>query len=108
MVVVVATGSCKILEKCYLSGMKIHLVMSLPAMSFGGRIRIGGGGWMHPKGVDSMAVSWLCFRNALIGSGWAAAVFRCTNGLGKPSSHLAQCPFPAGKLFSQSQRVVAG
>jgi len=36
--------------------------MSLPAMSFGDRFcfsrkgGIGGGGWMHPKGADSMAV----------------------------------------------------
>jgi len=28
---------------------------------------IGGGGWVHPKGADSMAVSGLHFENALVG-----------------------------------------
>ena len=28
-----------------------------------------------------MAVSGLCFENALVGSEWATAVLRCTNGL---------------------------
>jgi len=61
--------------------------MSLPAMTFGDRfcfIRkggIGGGGWVHPKGADSMAVSGLSFGNALVGSGWATAVLLCMNGL---------------------------
>ena len=54
---------------------------------------------MHPKVVDSMAVSGLCFRNALVGFGWATAVLLCMNGLGKQSSHLAQHPFPSGELF---------
>jgi len=36
--------------------------------------RIGGGGWGHPKGADSMAVSGLCFENTLVGSEWATAV----------------------------------
>ena len=30
--------------------------------------RIGGGGWVHPKGTDSMAVSGFCFTSALVGS----------------------------------------
>jgi len=30
----------------------------------------GGGGWVHPKGADSMAVSGLRFENALVGSEW--------------------------------------
>jgi len=69
--------------------MKFHLVMSLPAMTFGDRFcfskkdRIGGGGWVHLKGADSMAVSGLNFRNALVGSGWATAVLLCTNRLRK-------------------------
>jgi len=49
--------------------------MSLPAMSFGNKFcfsrkgGIGGGGWVHMKDADSMAVSGLSFGNALVGSG---------------------------------------
>jgi len=57
---------------------------------------------VHPKGVDSMAVSGLSFRNALVGSEWATAVLLCMNGLGQQSSHLAKHPFSAGKLFFPS------
>jgi len=48
--------------------------MSLPAMTFGDmfcfsrKSGIGGGGWVHLKGADSMAVSGLRFENALVGS----------------------------------------
>jgi len=65
----------------------------LPAVSFGDRFffsikgETGGGGWVHPKGADSIAISELSFRNTLVGS------------------HLAWCPFPARKLFSQSGRA---
>ena len=82
--------------------------MSLPAMIFGDRFffsrkgRIGGGGWVYLKGADSMAVSGLRFRNALVGSEWATAVLLCTNGLRKQSSCPAQHPFPVGKPLSQS------
>jgi len=44
--------------------------MSLPAITFGDRVRfsrkgrIGGGGWLHPKGADSMADFGILFRNA--------------------------------------------
>jgi len=64
--------------------------------------RIGGGGWVHPKSADGMAVSGLHF-NALVGSGWATAVLLCMNGLRKQSSRSAWHPFLAG----QSGRVVA-
>ena len=67
---------------------------------------IGGGGWVHPKGADSMTISEFCFRNALVGSGWAT-VLLCTNGLRKQSSRPAQHPFPAGKPLSQSGQAVA-
>jgi len=56
-------------------------------MTFGDRFclsrkgGIGGGGWVHPKGADSMAVSGLRFENALVDSEWATAVLLCTNGL---------------------------
>jgi len=81
--------------------------MSLPATFFGYRFcfsrkgGIGGGGWVHPLDADSMAVSGLSFRNALVGSGWATAVLLCTNGLRKQSFRLARHQFLAGKLFSQ-------
>jgi len=48
--------------------------MSLPAMSFGDRFcmsrkgRTGRGGWVHPRGANSMAVSGLSFENALVGT----------------------------------------
>ena len=57
----------------------------------------GGGGWVHPKGADSMAVSGLRFENTLVGSEWATAVLLCTNGLRKQSSCPARRPFPTGK-----------
>jgi len=77
--------------------------MSLPAMTFRDRfcfIRkggIGGGWWVHPKGADSMAISGLCFENALVGSEWATAVLLCMNRLRKQSSCPARHPFLAGK-----------
>jgi len=80
-------------------------------MTFGDRFcnsRKGGtgrGGWVHPKGADSMAVSGLRFGNTLVGSEWSIVVLLCMNGLRKWSSWPAQHPFPAGK---QSGRVVAG
>jgi len=87
--------------------------MSLPAMTFGDRLcfsrkdGIRGGGWVHPKGVDSVAVSGLHFGNALVGSGWATAILLCTNGLRKQSSCPAWNPFLAGKPLFQSGRVFA-
>jgi len=54
--------------------MKLHHVMSLPAMTFGDRFclrrkgGIGGGGWVHPKGANRMAVSGLSLGNTLAGS----------------------------------------
>jgi len=48
--------------------------MSLTAMTFGDRFCLsrkggmGGGGWVHPKGADHMAVSGLHFGNTLVGS----------------------------------------
>jgi len=68
--------------------------MSLPAMTFGDRFcfsrksGIGGGGWVHPKGADSMTVSGLRFGNALVGSEWATAVLLCTSRLRKQPSCL--------------------
>ena len=50
-------------------------MMSLPAMSLGLRFCMsrnggtGGGGWVHPKGANSMAASGLAFRSDLVGTG---------------------------------------
>ena len=63
---------------------------------------------MHLKGAESMAVSGLCFGNALVGSEWATAVLLGTNGLRKQSSFPAWRPFPTGKHLSQSGQAVAG
>ena len=55
-------------------------MMSLPAMSLGLRFcasrkgRTGGGGWVHPKGVNSMAASGLVLRSDLVGTGRAISV----------------------------------
>ena len=68
---------------------------------------IEGGGWVHPKGADSLAVSGLSLRNALVGSGWATAVLLCMNWLRKQSSRPAQHPFSVGKPFSWSGWAVA-
>ena len=57
-------------------------MMSHPAMSLGDRFcdsrkgRTGGGGWVHLKGANSMAVSGLCGRKVLVGTGKAiSAIF---------------------------------
>ena len=52
-------------------------MMSHPAMSMslGDRLcasrkgGVGGGGWVHPKGANSMAVSGLSFEQPLVGAG---------------------------------------
>jgi len=88
--------------------------MSLPAMLFGDRFCVdgkggtGGGGWMHPKGTNSMAVSGFSFGNTLIGSGWATSVLLCTNGLRKRSCHLVWHPFPAGSFIPSLDKWLPG
>jgi len=55
-------------------------MMSLPAISFGDKLcfsrkgRIGGGGWVCPKGANSMAVSGLVSRSDLVYTGKAISV----------------------------------
>jgi len=56
-----------------------------------------GGGWVHPKGADRMAVSGLRFRNALVGSERATVILLNMNRLRKQSSHRALCPFQRGE-----------
>ena len=62
-------------------------MMSLPAMSLGLRFcvsrkgGIGGGGWVHSKGANSMAASGLVFRSDLIGIGRAISILFGINGV---------------------------
>ena len=55
-------------------------MMSLPAMSMGLRFCVsrkggpGGGGWLHPKGANSMAASGLIFRSDLVVTGRAVSI----------------------------------
>jgi len=74
-------------------------MMSLPAMSFGDRFcfsrkGIGGGGWVHPKGANSMAVSGLISRSDLVGIGTALFGIKI-NEVRNKRSHLVGPPFPA-------------
>jgi len=56
-------------------GMKLSSCDVISCIDLGDRFcfcrkdRIGGGGWVHLKSADSMAVSVFPFRNALVGSG---------------------------------------
>ena len=78
-------------------------MMSLPAMSLGLRFcvnkkaRTVGGGWVHPKGANSMAMSGLVFRSDLVGTGRATSILFGTNGVRNERSHLAGPPFPEFK-----------
>ena len=64
-------------------------MMSHPAMSLGDRLcasrkgGAGGGGWVHPKGSNSMAVSGLHDRKVLVGTGRAISAIFGINGLRK-------------------------
>jgi len=48
---------------------------------------------------ESMAVSGLCFENALVGSEWATAVLLCTNGLRKTVLLPCTAPISDGEAF---------
>ena len=54
-------------------------------MSFG---IIGGGGWVHPKGVNSMAASGLVSRYDLVGTGRAISVLFGLMGVRNKQSNL--------------------
>ena len=61
-------------------------MMSHPAMSLGDRFcdsrkgGTGGGGWVHPEGANSMAVSGLRGRKVLVGTGRAISAVSGING----------------------------
>ena len=77
--------------------------MSLPAMSLGLRFCVsrqggtGGGGWVHPKGANSMAASGLVFRSNLVGTGRAISILFGINGVRNKQSHIVGPPFPEFK-----------
>jgi len=78
-------------------------MMSLPAMSLGLRFCMsrkggtGGGGWMHPKGANSMAASGLIFRSNLVDTGRAISILFGINAVRNQRSHLVGPPFPEFK-----------
>ena len=78
-------------------------MMSLPAMSLGLRFCVsrkggtGRGGWVHPKGENSMAASGLILRSDLVGTGRAISVHFSINGVRYKRSHLVRPPFPEFK-----------
>ena len=73
--------------------------MSLPAMSLGLRFCVsrkggtGGGGWVHPEAANSMAVSGLTCRKALVGTGMAISVLFGINRLRNKPSYIVGPPF---------------
>ena len=61
----------------------------------------GGGGWVHPKGANSMAATWLVLRSDLVGTRRAISILFGINGVRNQRSHLVGPPFPEFKaLFS--------
>ena len=64
-------------------------MLNYPAMSLGDRFcdsrkgGTGGGGWVHPEGANSMAVSWLRGRKVLVGTGRAISIVFGINGVRK-------------------------
>jgi len=74
-------------------------MMSLLAMSLGLSFCVsrkggtGGGGWVHPKGANSMAASGTVFRSDLVGTGRAIFVLFGINGVRNKRSHLVGPPF---------------
>ena len=55
----------------------------------------GGGGWVHPGGANSMAVSGLHGRKVLVSTGRAISIHFGKNGVRKKPSGCVGPPFPA-------------
>ena len=55
----------------------------------------GGGGWVHPKGANNMAVSGLACRKALVGTGRDISVLFGINRLRNKPPYLVGPPFLA-------------
>jgi len=92
---------------------KFQLVISRLAMSLrlgfctSKNVVIGGGGWVHPKGANSMAAYGLAVEN-LVGTGFAISLLLCTTELVKRSSGQVVPPVLAVKLLSQSVEATIG
>jgi len=73
--------------------------MSLPAMSLGFRFYVSrkggtrGGGWVHLKGANSMAMFGLVFRSDLVSTGRAISILIGINGVRNKRSHLVGLHF---------------
>ena len=98
----------------YIRHQTFSFKMSLPAVSFADRFcvnrkgRTMGGGWVHPKGASSMAVSWFIHRKALVGTRRAISVLFGINGHRNELPHLVGPPFPAFKRHVFFQLLQAG
>jgi len=57
----------------------------------------GGGGWVHLKGANGMAMSGLVLRSDLVVTGRAISVLFGINGVRNKRSHLVGSPFPEFK-----------
>ena len=68
----------------------------------------GGGGWVHPKGANSIAITGLGCRKALVGTRWAISLLLCKNRLRRHPSGLVGPPFLTMTLFSRSAWAVIG
>ena len=81
-------------------------MMLLPATSLGLRFCMsrkdwtGGGGWVQPKGANSMSASGLVFRSDFVGTGRAISILFGINGVRNQRSHLVGPPFPEFKVES--------
>jgi len=79
------------------------MMSRIPAMSLGLRFWVSrkggtrGGGWVHPKGANSMAASRLVFRSDLVGIGTAIFILFGIDGVTNKRSHLVGPPFPEFK-----------
>ena len=93
----------------YICHETFSFMISLPAVSLGLRFCVNrkggtrGGGWVHPKGANSMAASGLVSRNDSVGTGRAISVLFGLNGVRNKRSHyIVGPPFPAftARFFS--------
>ena len=87
----------------YICHETFSFMMSFRAMSLGLRFCVSrkygtaGGGWVHPKGANSMVASGLVFRSDLVGTGKAISILFGINGVRNKRSHLVGPPFPEFK-----------
>ena len=89
----------------YIRRETFSFMMSLPVLGLrfcvsrkGGT---GGGGWVHLKGMNSMATFGLVLRSNLGGTGRSIFVLFGINGVRNKRSHLVGPPFPEFKALRQ-------